>query len=209
MYYEKAVKKNKCFNCGYWNARDAAYCTLCYEPLNKPAGAAGPKKPPSAAQAVPKPAPMAPLILKAVLLALLAAGAGTYVYMAARHPGGEAGAAAGGVNRFQDKTEAADRLLADYMAAKEALLARISSGTVVAEGFGIAGEYTAELFRIEEDYSTAVNALELPRRSALDTAADAVYLEWEESHRRMETAAMEDFSVKYRRLAETAAKGGS
>jgi hypothetical protein len=205
------VKKKKCFNCGYLNARDAAYCTLCYEPLNKPAGHAATQKPQAAAPAAPKPAPVyvSKLFLKLVLLTLLAAGAGTYIYMAARHTGSDGIPAAGSVNRFKEKTGAADKLLADYLAAKEALLVKISSGTVVAEGFGIAGEYTAELFRIEEDYAAAIKALELPRRSAVDMTADALYLEWEESHRNREAAAMEDFSVKYQQLAEIAAKGGS
>ncbi|HAU88794.1 MAG TPA: hypothetical protein DCW72_00720 [Elusimicrobia bacterium] len=76
------------------------------------------------------------------------------------------------------------------------------------EGFGIAGEYTAELFRIEEEYAAAMEALRLPGPGGLDPAADAGYLLWLETHRYKENTGMEDFSRRYRLLAEKAGAGG-
>ena len=95
-----------------------------------------------------------------------------------------------------------------YRQAKEALLGEIAAGPLDPEGFGIAGAYTAKLFAIEEAYSAGLSALELPARSAVDPAADAFYLEWEEIHRHRETVSMEDFAAKYGKLAEKAAAAG-
>lgn len=201
-------KKKKCLKCGYWNAAEAAFCNLCYEPFNKAA--------PKENSALPAPPPAGPgrarplkgrlpLVLAAAALLALAGWVSTRFLTSPRQA--EGGAAAR-VNRFSDKTGAADKLLNDYIQAKENLLAGIAAGPLEPEGFGIAGAYTVKLFAIEEAYSAAISALELPASSAADPAADAPYLEWEELHRRRETAAMEDFGVRYGKLAQKAAGAG-
>lgn len=200
MYHKFAVrKKKKCFKCGYWNAAEAAFCNLCYEPFNKAApkeGAAAPR--PAAAPPAPKrPYAAAPL-------ALLAAAGALFLFRAFGPSGNPAPQAAGQVNRFVEKTAAADKLLADYVAAKEALLAEIAAAPPNPEAFGIAGPYTAKLFGIEEDYSLGIEALKLPGPGETDKVKDAFYLEWLEIHRHKETVSMRDFSERYQRLIEKA-----
>jgi hypothetical protein len=194
------VKKKKCFKCGYWNKWDALYCGLCYEPFLK--------REPKEKPVLPEPAAPVKIPLPRLLFffaALLLAGAAAFrllVPSAQDAPG-----AAPATNRFSAQTALADKLLEDYTAAKEALLAKMGAKPDP-EGFGIAGEYTAELFRIEEDYAAGMEALRLPGPGGLDEAADAGYLLWLETHRYKENTGMEDFSRRYRILAEKAGAGG-
>lgn len=199
------MKKKKCFKCGYWNNWDALYCGLCYEPFNKaaaekPAAPGAPAVPPERPGKQPRPRLLA-LVLAGLTLAVIAA------FRLLSPTFQDAPAPAAGVNRFQVKTAAADKLLEDYTAAKEALLAKMGAKPDP-EGFGIAGEYTAELFRIEEEYAAAMEALRLPGPGGLDPAADAGYLLWLETHRYKENTGLEDFSRRYRLLAEKAGAGG-
>lgn len=193
-------KKKKCLKCGYWNQAEAPFCNLCYEPFNRTASA----KPAAAVAAGPAPARLtgarawALLAAGAVLAAALAAALSLY-----RKTPGEP-APARQVNRFSEKTAAADKLLADYLQAKEALLAEITSAPADPEAFGIAGAYTVKLFDIEETYAQALEALQLPRPGAADKIEDAVYLEWLELHRRRESVSMNDFSAKYQRQIQRA-----
>ena len=202
------MNKKKCFKCGYWNKWDALYCGLCYEPFarkplkEKPA----PTEAAPAAQASPSSAKE--LLLRAAVVAGVL-GAVLFISFRILSPSAqnESGGAAARANRFAARTAVADKLLEDYTAAKEALLARMGAKPAP-EGFGIAGEYTAELFRIEEEYATGMEALRLPGPGGLDEAADAGYLLWLETHRYKENTGMEDFSRRYRRLAEKAGAGG-
>lgn len=205
MVLLKTVKKKKCFKCGYWNKWDALYCGLCYEPFAK----RPPKEKPVPAEAAPA-ASLSPF--KESLRRFAAVGGILAVavfisirFMSPSSPGKEV--AIERANQFSAKTAVADKLLEDYTAAKEALLARMGSKPAM-EGFGIAGEYTAELFRIEEEYAAAMEALRLPGPGGLDPAADAGYLLWLETHRYKENTGMEDFSRRYRLLAEKAGAGG-
>jgi len=194
------VNKKKCFKCGYWNKWDALYCGLCYEPFLK--------REPKEKSVLPEPAAPARLPLPRLLFLCAAlALAGIAAFRLLSPPAQDAPGAAAGLNRFTARTAAADRLLEDYTAAKEALLAKMGARPDPA-GFGIAGEYTAELFRIEEEYAAAMEALELPGPGGLDQAADAGYLLWLETHRYKENTGMEDFSRRYRILAEKAGAGG-
>lgn len=200
MYHKPAVrKKKKCFKCGYWNAAEAAFCNLCYEPFGKPAPKEGaaPPRPPVHAAAARRP-------YAAALLVLLAAAGALFLFRAFGPADGPASRAAGQFNRFREKTDAADELLAGYIAAKEALLAEIAAAPPDPEAFGIAGPYTAKLFGIEEDYSLGIEALKLPGPGEADKEKDAFYLEWLEIHRHKETVSMKDFSERYQRLIEKA-----
>lgn len=196
------MKKKKCFKCGYWNKWDALYCGLCYEPFNKRSAAEKPAPAGAADQPGEKPRlPRLLLALAGLTLAVIAA----FRLLAPSLQ--DAPGAAAGINRFSAKTAVADKLLEDYTAAKEALLAKMGPKPAP-EGFGIAGEYTAELFRIEEEYAAGMEALRLPGPGGLDQAADAGYLLWLETHRYKENTGMEDFSRRYRLLAEKAGAGG-
>lgn len=202
------MNKKKCFKCGYWNKWDALYCGLCYEPFAKRTQKERP------VQANAAPAAQAPLLIAKDLLLRAAVvagilGAALFISFRILSPSAqnENGSAAARANRFAAKTAVADKLLEDYTAGKEALLARMGAKPEP-EGFGIAGEYTAELFRIEEDYAAGMEALQLPGPGGLDAAADAGYLMWLETHRYKENTGMEDFSRRYRLLAEKAGAGG-
>lgn len=197
------MNKKKCFKCGYWNKWDALYCGLCYEPFAKRPQ----KDKPSPADAAPTGPEAKPGLPRLLLFcaALTLAAAAAFRLLAPSFQ--DAPAAAAGMNRFSAKTAAADRLLEDYTAAKEALLAKMGAKPDP-EGFGLAGEYTADLFRIEEEYAAGMEALRLPGPGGLDPAADSGYLLWLETHRYKENTGMEDFSRRYRRLAEKAGAGG-
>lgn len=189
-------KKKKCLKCGYWNHAEAQFCNLCYEPFNRTAATAA-DKPAAASPGAPAPAgprgarKWALLAATAVLAAALAAALSlSRKNLTEQAPGPQ-------VNRFSEKTGAADKLLADYIAAKESLLAEIAAAPADPEAFGIAGAYTAKLFDIEENYAQAIEALQLPRLGEADKVKDALYLEWMETHRGRETAAMNAFSAKY------------
>ena len=202
------MNKKKCFKCGYWNKWDALYCGLCYEPFAK----RPPKERPAPAEAAPAAgAPLASakkLLLRAAAVAGVL-GAALFISFRLLSPSAqnEINGAAARANRFAAKTAVADKLLEDYTAAKEALLAKMAPKPDP-EGFGLAGEYTAELFRIEEEYAAGMEALRLPGPVGLDEAADAGYLLWLETHRYKENTGMEDFSRRYRLLAEKAGAGG-
>lgn len=195
------MKKKICPKCGYENKRDAAYCGLCYEPFNKKTAPAEPPHdralPPGFPAHTAPAAPLPPLLKAAFLLLGLALAAFLIPSLPAVKEVISARAAA--ENRYKDKSEAADKLLADYVAAKESLLAEIAAAPPDPEAFGLAGSYTTKLFGIEETYEATVESLMLPAESSLDAEKDAAYLEWLEDRRQREEAAMNDFSVKYQR----------
>jgi hypothetical protein len=199
LYYKFVHGKIKCPNCGQKNLKGSLYCNLCYEPFNKPHGNKKKIEAQRAAPSAPKPVPAGPLLLKAGLITLAAALALLYTLNTSGTPK-DGRRRAPAINRFSEKSGAADKLLADYLGAKETLLAEIAEGPPEPEGFGIAGQYTLKLFGIEEAYASAMEALELPPAAAVDKDKDGPYLEWLEIHRYREGRAMEDFSGKYQQL---------
>ncbi len=202
------MNKKKCFKCGYWNKWDALYCGLCYEPFARKPLKEKPAPTDAAPAAGASPSSAKELLLRAAAVAGIL-GAALFLSFRIFSPSAqtENGGAAARANRFAAKTALADKLLEDYTASKEALLARVGAKPEP-EGFGLAGEYTAELFRIEEEYAAGMEALQLPGAGGLDEAADAGYLLWLETHRYKENTGMEDFSRRYRLLAEKAGAGG-
>lgn len=204
MYYKTVHGKIKCPNCGQRNLKGSLYCNLCYEPFNKKRSHQKEKAAPAAP--VHGQSSNVPRLLKAGLLAIAAAIALSFAFRPDRQPGTPGGRTAG-MNSFAEQTAAADKLLGDYLVAKEALLTEIQNGQPDPEGFGIAGQYTRKLFTIEENYAAAMEGLNLPAETGVDKARDAGYLEWLETHRREEGLAMADFSGKYQKLILRAGVG--
>ena len=202
-------KGRKCPKCGYErNAPEAAWCGLCYEPLNKKSAAA--------VAPAPKPAPPAGVSLKSLALRVLAPAAilgaaalASIRIMGPLEPAGPGrGEAAAQVNRFKDRSEAADRLLDTHISLQKAFLAEIMSEGADPEGFGVDGRYTMKLFRLEDSYAGSVAALQLPAPAAADPELDAAYLRWSAEHRRREQQADEDFNARYGQLAAAATAAG-
>lgn len=210
MYHKNAVKKKtKCMKCGYWNARDAVYCNLCYEPLAKkekkePAPAGPPLLDIPKEEYGPKRLSFVKPLAAAFLFLLAVAGS---VYFYKPQLGAGKASAAKLANRYQEKSAAADGLLDACITSREGLLAEIGKGGGAPESFGITGEYTQRLFAIEEKYADDINALGLPCLSCVDKDADTGYLQWAEAHRARENAAMQDFNGKYQALVSRAAGG--
>ena len=177
--------------CGYWNKPEDPFCGLCYEPLHKQP----PKPAPETAAAAPRSKPG--LGQKAAGAAIGALAVALAVYLTTPPvPGG--GRPDIRVNRYSAKSEAADKLLADYVNAKDALLKEIAAAAPpAAEAFSLTGDYTQKLFAIEDAYSKSMTALDLPAEGDLDAKRDSLYLEWLELHRQRESRAMEDFSAAY------------
>jgi len=205
-------KKKKCPKCGYQNAWDAAYCGLCYEPLNRkpaeerppaekplldvpaPAGLASPTAPPR-----PWPLP--------VKLGFLLLGVAAVAYLFPALPGGPPGRGAAGVNRYKDRTDAAERLFDGLVADREKMLADIAAAPPDPAAFGLEGKYTARMVKLEEDYAAGTAALALPPASAVDKAKDAPYLAWADEQLRRENEAAQDFSRRYQQHLQKALAG--
>lgn len=200
-------KGRKCPKCGYErNAPEAAWCGLCYEPFNKTGK-------PAETAPVPQPAPpqptrpdlvraAKPLLLAAV--ALLGIAAALWEFKA--RSGADAGAGgAAGEDPFAAQTVQADRLLEAHRAEQAALLSEIEADGMDPEGFGIEGGYTKKLFKLQDSYASAINALKLPCPSCVDKEKDAAYLAWTREHQLRETEIMNDFNSRYARLVKLSA----
>lgn len=194
--------------CGYWNAWEAAFCNLCYEPFNRKSGAKaapecgpGPEVAAPAGLASPTPPPRPwPWPLKIAFLLLgLALVASLFPVLPPMHPG----LPGSFVNRYSDKTDAADRLLTDLAGEKERLLTEVAAESDP-EGFGLDGKYTARLVKLEEDYAAAINALGLPCPTCVDEKKDAAYLDWTREHTRRESEAAASFSGRYQQQIQKA-----
>ena len=205
-------KKKKCPKCGYQNGWDAAYCGLCYEPLNrKPAGERPPEgkplldvpAPPGLASPTPPPRPW-PLPIKIGFLLLgLALVASLFPALPAMRPGAHPAAA----NRYKARTDAADKLLDGLIADREKLLAEIAAAAPDPAAFGLDGKYTARMVKLEEDYAAGVAALGLPPRSSVDREKDSAYLAWTGEQQRRENEAYADFSRRYQQHIQRALGG--
>ncbi|MCM2266714.1 MAG: hypothetical protein NDI60_02950 [Elusimicrobiales bacterium] len=197
-------KGRKCPKCGYdRNDGDAAWCGLCYEPFQRP-GAAPEAAPPSPAAApAAGPAGFKPLVflVSALLGGLLAAGV---FFLRGGHTGGAAAEAPG---QFAPLTARADQLLKEHTAQQAAFLAEITADGTDPEGFGLEGRYTKKLFRLEDEYANAINALKLPCPSCVDKERDALYLRWTAEHQAREAEAMKEFNGRYTALAMKAVAG--
>jgi len=189
--------------CGYWNAWDAAFCNLCYEPFNKKYEAKA--APEVLVPGFPAPQPRRwpwPLKIAFVLLGLSLV-ASLFPILPPMH----SGAPGSLVNRYQDKTDAAERLLAGLTRDKEALLAEIAVAPPDPEGFGLAGKYTSRLMKLEEDYAAAINALGLPCPTCVDEKKDEAYLAWTREYARRENEAAASFSGRYQQQIQKALGG--
>jgi len=185
----------KCPKCSYDNDENALYCGLCYEPLKKAARNAPAEAPAEA----PETAKAAGPLLKIALIAGILSGAGVYFY-GGSGPAGRAQAALQAV-RLQEQTLAAENLLAAHNRAREELLKEITEKTD-AGGFGLEGQYTKKLFKLEDDYVSGLGAIQL---GCPECAGNSAYIKWSEGYKAKETAAMEDFNKKYLLLARKAA----
>lgn len=190
----------KCPKCGYDNNKeDALYCGLCYELLKKVAKAA-----PAEAQPAESEKGGAGTILQIALIAGILSGAGVYFLGSSAPDSGQAVAALEEV-RFREKTAAAESLLAAHNKGREELLAEIMQGEIDPEGFGLQGQYTKKLFKLEEDYTGGINAIQLSCRKVAGETRDAACLKWNEEFLAREAAAMEDFNKKYQGLIQRVA----
>lgn len=200
------MKKLKCRKCGYDNKWDAAYCGLCYEPLGKKAAPPAEKTSAAAAPAPARPArPLRPLLRTGLFVAGVTLAA-ALLLPNLPDPVLE-GSVRDRVNRFAEKTGAADRLLAGLSAQRDKLLADIAAAPPDPEAFGIQGAHTARMMKLEDDYANAVNALALPCPTCVDKEKDAAYLAWADDHLRRENEAAKSFSDRYHRLLQKALPG--
>lgn len=190
----------KCPKCGYDNNKeDALYCGLCYELLKK-AAKTEPSETPAAESEKGGPG----TILQIALIAGILSGAGVYFYGASAPDSGQAAAALEDV-RFREKTAAAESLLAAHNKGREELLAEIMKGEIDPEGFGLEGQYTKKLFKLEENYTDGINAVQLSCRKIAGETRDEACLKWNEEFLAREAAAMEDFNKKYQALIQRVA----
>ena len=188
-----------CPNCHYeHNGEDALYCGLCYELLKKVA-----KEAPAESAPVESEKAGAGTILQLALIAGILSGAGVYFY-GASGPSAEQGATALEDVRFREKTAAAESLLAAHNKGREELLGEIMKGELDPEGFGLQGQYTKKLFKLEEDYTSGINAIQLSCQKIAGETRDAACLKWNEEFLAREAAAMEDFNKKYQALIQRA-----
>ncbi len=190
----------KCPKCHYeHNSEDALYCGLCYELLKKTEKAS-----PAAVQAAAGPARGgAGTILQVALVTGLLSGAGVYFYGASGTAAGRQASALEEV-RFREKTQAAESLLLAYNKGREELLTEIVKTELDPEGFGLQGQYTKKLFKLDEDYSDGMNAAQLACPAGADGSGGEAYKKWCEGFAAQENAAMEDFNRKYRQLVQKA-----
>lgn len=190
----------KCPKCHYeHNAEDALYCGLCYELLKKVA-----KETPAGPAPAESEKAGAGTILQLALIAGILSGAGVYFY-GVSGPSAEKAATALEDVRFREKTAAAESLLAAHNKGREELLGEIMKGKLDPEGFGLQGQYTKKLFRLEEDYTDGINALQPVCQKIAGETRDAACLKWNEEFLAREAAAMEDFNKKYQALIQRAA----
>jgi hypothetical protein len=190
----------KCPKCNYDNAdEDALYCGLCYEPLKKSVKTGAPGSPQEAAPEESAKAAAGTLLTIALIAGILS-GAGVYFYGSHAQDGGQAASALEAV-RAQEKILAAENLLAAYNRGRGELLEEISKGKIDPEGFGLDGQYTKKLFRLEEDYADGIAAIQ---SDCPKCAQDAAYIKWSEDYRIKEAAAMEKFNKEYRQLIRKA-----
>ena len=203
----KSMRKGrKCHKCGYErNAPEAGWCGLCYEPFNKQgAGEA------ASSQTTAPPPPTRPDMVSAVkplllaVVALLGIAAAIWEFKARGGAGTGAGAAAE-ENSFAAQSAEADRLLEAHRAEQAAFLTEIEADGLDPEGFGIEGGYTKKLFKLQDSYANAINALKLPCPSCVDKEKDAAYLAWTTAHQQRETEIMNDFNARYARLVKLSA----
>ena len=189
----------KCPKCHYeHNGEDALYCGLCYEMLKKVA-----KEAPAESAPVESEKAGAGSILQIALIAGILSGAGVYFY-GASGPSAEQGATTLEDVRFREKTAAAESLLAAHNKGREELLGEIMKGELDPEGFGLQGQYTKKLFKLEEDYTSGINAIQLSCQKIAGETRDAACLKWNEEFLAREAAAMEDFNKKYQALIQRA-----
>jgi len=189
----------KCPKCHYeHNGEDALYCGLCYELLKKVA-----KEAPAESAPVESEKAGAGTILQLALIAGILSGAGVYFY-GASGPSAEQGATTLEDVRFREKTAAAESLLAAHNKGREELLGEIMKGELDPEGFGLQGQYTKKLFKLEEDYTSGINAIQLSCQKIAGETRDAACLKWNEEFLAREAAAMEDFNKKYQALIQRA-----
>lgn len=193
----------KCPKCDYLNTdENALYCGLCYEPLKKAGKAGATELPPETAPAEAEKM-SAGLILQIALIAGLLSGAAVYFYGAAA-PAGEKASAALEAVHLREKTAAAEKLLAEYTRAREELIIEIDRTKIDPEGFGLQGQYTVKLFKIEEDFTNGINDIQLPSPKSVDGTKNAYYIKWSEDFEAKEMAAMENFNRKYNQLLHRA-----
>lgn len=193
----------KCPKCDYLNTDESAlYCGLCYEPLKKNGKAGAPGLPPEAAPAEAEKI-SAGLVLQIALIAGLLSGAAIYFY-GTTAPAGEKAAAALEAVHLREKTAAAEKLLAEYTRAREELIIEIDRTKIDPEGFGLQGQYTKKLFKLEEDYVNGIYEIQLPSSKSVDGTKNASYIKWSEDYAAKEMAAMENFNKKYNQLIHRA-----
>lgn len=189
----------KCPKCHYeHNAEDALYCGLCYELLKKIEKKGTGEAPPAASEKTGT-----GTILQLALVAGILSGAGVYFYGASAPDTARAASALEEV-RFKEKTAAAENLLAAHNKGREELLAEIVKGELDPEGFGLEGQYTKKLFKLEEDYTDGINAVQLACQKVAGESRDAACLKWNEEFLAREAAAMEAFNKKYGELIQRA-----
>jgi hypothetical protein len=202
----KSMRKGrKCPKCGYEkNAAEAGWCGLCYEPFNK----AGKQAETAAAAQPAPPQPTQPDLVRAAkplllaVVALLGIAAALWDHKAS---GDAKSSGATAENLFAAQTAEADRLLEAHRAEQAAFLTEIETDGLDPEGFGIEGGYTKKLFKLQDSYASAVNALKLPCPSCVDKEKDAPYLAWTQAHQLRETEIMNDFNARYARLVKLSA----
>jgi len=192
-----------CPKCNYNNTDESAlYCGLCYEPLKKAGKTGAPESPPGAAPAETQGSP-AGLVLQIALIAGLLSGAAVY-FCGTTAPAGEKESAALEAVHLREKTAAAENLLAAYTRAREELLIEIDRTKIDPEGFGLQGQYTIKLFKLEEDFTNGINDIQLPGTKSADGMKNASYIKWSEDFEAKEMAAMENFNRKYNQLIHRA-----
>lgn len=192
-----------CPKCNYNNADESAlYCGLCYEPLKKAGKTETTGIPPDAAPAETQRS-SAGLILQIALIAGLLSGAAVYFY-GTTAPAGEKASAALEAVHLREKTAAAESLLTAYNRAREELLKEIDRTKIDPEGFGLQGQYTVKLFKLEEDFTNGLNDIQLPSPKSADGTKNASYIKWSEDFEAKEMAAMENFNKKYNQLIHRA-----
>jgi len=192
-----------CPKCNYNNTDESAlYCGLCYEPLKKAGKPGAAEIPPEAAPAETQRS-SAGLVLQIALIAGLLSGAAVYFYGAAA-PAGEKASAALEAVQLREKTAAAEKLLAEYTRAREELLIEIDRTKIDPEGFGLQGQYTVKLFKLEEDFTNGINDIQLPSPKSADGTKNASYIKWNGDFEAKEMAAMENFNRKYNQLIHRA-----
>ena len=186
--------------CGYANNKeDALYCGLCYELLKKTVKTAQPEAV-TTEQARTEISP----VLTFALIAGILSGSLVYFYGASSTDSAKAAAALEEV-RFREKTKAAESLLASYELGRGELLADLAKAEIEPKGFGLDGQYTKKLFKLEEDYTGGISALQLGCPNAADGGKDTAYAKWCKSFAAGEAAAMENFNKRYRQFIQKAA----